>query len=285
MMLIVSRPRCAVQHDEDCAFQVAWEINPHMRIGAADCARAIEQHAQFVRSLRASGARVLQLPFMHGAFDSVFMKDSVVLREDRNGIRVLPATAKFSQRASEPGVRAQQLAHAGVAVEAALPVLLEGGDVVVGNGVAVMGYGVRTELAAAAHLERFLGCEVVPVRLRDPDLFHADVALTMLSSGAMVLCEEAFDRASLQALARIRSARTVAISKAEAMRFSLNIVEVGGTIVTGTPSAPMETVWRSLGYDVVVSPLDQFQLAGGSAACLVARVHEDVSSTAQSIAA
>jgi len=284
-MLIVSRPRCTVKHDDDCAFQVAWEINPHMRIGATNCERAVAQHAQFVHALRESGARVLQLPFMHGAFDSVFMKDSALLRADEGGIHLLPATTKFAERAGEPGVRARQLARAGVRVEAASPVPLEGGDVVVGSNVAVMGYGVRTELAAAPHLERFLGCEIVPVKLRDPDLFHADVALTMLSTGAMVLCEEAFDRASLQALARIPTTRTVTVAKAEAMRFSLNVVEVGNTIVTGTPSPAMEALWASLGYAVRVSPLDEFQLAGGSAACLVARVHELASSAAQSIAA
>ena len=288
MLLVVSRPRCTLSHDDDdCAFRVAWEINPHMRVGASDCVRATAQHAAFVEGLRDAGARVLQLPFIHAAFDSVFMKDSVVLRADDDGVHALPATAKFPQRADEPRIRAQQLARAGVHVEAAAPVALEGGDVVVSpaGDIAFMGYGVRTELAAAPYLERFLGCEVVPVRLRDEGMFHLDVAMTMLSTGAMVLCEEAFDATSLRALARARCARTVTVAKAEAMRFSLNVVEVGETIVTGTPSATMHAHWTSLGFDVRCTPLDQFQLAGGSAACLVARVHERAARAAKTMAA
>lgn len=274
-MLVVSRPNCLLEHDDDCRFRIAWKINPHMQIGATNHVRAIEQHAAFVSTLRAVGARVLQLPFIHGAFDSVFMKDSALLRADDRGTQLLPATARFMQRAMEPALRAQQLARAGIRVATPSPFAFEGGDVVLTAGnVAIMGYGIRTELRSASHLEHFLGCEVVPVRLRDESLFHLDVALTALSSGAIVLCEEAFDAPSLRALARLPCPRLVTIELADALKFSLNVIEVDRTIVTGTRSDWMDEVWSSLGYAVRYSPLDQFQLAGGSAACLVAQIYE-----------
>jgi N-dimethylarginine dimethylaminohydrolase len=285
-MLIVSRPSCARPRETDCWFQIAWQINPHMRIGAADCTTASQQHAAFVAELRSAGASILELPFIHGAFDSVFVKDCAALRlDDDGGWRVLPATARFAQRATEPTVRATQLERAGVHLERALTVPFEGGDLVISGSTAIMGYGMRTDLRAAAGLERFLGIEVVPVRLRDPGLYHLDVALAMLSTGALVLCEEAFDAPSLRALARIHCAKTIAVDKAEAMRFSLNVVEVGGTIITGTDSPAMTAVWTSLGLQVRYTNLDQFQLAGGSAACLVARVHDVAGHSAKGVAA
>src|SRR4051812_31028835 len=110
-MLVVSHPQCETQcgvapDGDACSFRVAWEINPHMRVGATNSVVALAQHENFVRALRACGERVVSLPFLHGAFDSVFMKDSVILRASNDAVRVLPATARFAERADEPAMRA-----------------------------------------------------------------------------------------------------------------------------------------------------------------------------------
>jgi N-dimethylarginine dimethylaminohydrolase len=256
---------------------VAWAINPHMRVGAADPTLAIAEHARFVRTLRARGAEVIELPFIHGAFDSVFMKDSMVAIRDAHGARVLPATSATAERAGEFAVRAAQLVATprfGVAPSLATP--LEGGDlaVVPHRDLALVGHGVRTDVASAPELARFLGCEVVPLRLVRPDLFHLDTALTVLADDTLVVCKAAFDRAALQRLYGLRFRRVVEVSLGEAAAFALNVVELDdGTIVTGTDSPTIDRVWRgALGREVALAPLTQFQLAGGSAACLVARV-------------
>ena len=44
----------------------------------------------------------------------------------------------------------------------------------------------------------------------------------------------------------------------------------------------MTALWRALGRTPVVSSLSEFQLAGGSAACLVAQVHELDAAAAES---
>lgn len=53
---------------------------------------------------------------------------------------------------------------------------------------------------------------------------------------------------------------------------SLNLVEVGDTVVTGTESAVVADALRALGKQVIVMPLDEFHRAGGSAACLLAPI-------------
>jgi N-dimethylarginine dimethylaminohydrolase len=245
-----------------------------MQIGAANPARACAQHSALARALRVCGARVLRLPFIHGAFDSVFMKDSAILLDSHGQLRALPTTFRHGVRRVETKARSQQLARAGFTVARPLPTPLEGGDVqpVGHRGLALLGHGVRSERASTTGLAYFLGCEVVPLELRDPELFHLDVALSVLSDDTLVYCRDAFTPASQRALEALRFKRMVDVPLAEARRFSLNIVEVRGAIVTGTASAEMTALWQSLGRRVVISPLDQFQLAGGSAACLVARV-------------
>ncbi len=281
MQLVISRPACSCTHENDrdgCTFRVAWTINPHMRVGAVNPMRARAQHAAFVDALRRAGANVTQLPFLHGAFDCVFMKDSAILARTGESISALPATVHCAERANEPAARAAQLGRLGVHTAPPLATQLEGGDVVVipHRRLALLGHGVRSEVASAPGLARFLGHAVIPLELRDAALFHLDTALAVLADDTLLLCEEAFTAAALRTIASLGFRRTVTVSTAEAMRFVLNFVEVDETIVTGTESIAMAGVWTGLGRRCVVSPLDEFQLAGGSAACLVARVHERV---------
>ena len=216
---------------------------------------------------------MLRLPFLHGAFDSVFMKDSAILVARDGDLYALPSTFRHEERRVETAPRTQQLARAGFSFARPLPTRLEGGDVqvIAHRRLALLGHGVRSERASSTGLAYFLGCDVIPVELRDPDLFHLDTALTVLSDDTLVYCRDAFTPCSQRALDALRFKRVIDVALKDACRFALNIVEVRGAIVTGTPGS--EALWRSLGRRVVVAPLDQFQLAGGSAACLVARVH------------
>jgi N-dimethylarginine dimethylaminohydrolase len=283
-IFVASRPTCACTHDGDgCSFRVAWVINPHMRIGATDCTIARQQHTAFVRTLR-QHARVLQLPFLHRAFDSVFMKDSVILTARGHRMRALPTTPRHAVRRDEPLSRARQLQHVADIVTP-LKTPLEGGDVVIAphRDLALLGHGVRSSVTSIAGLERFLEREVVPLALRLEGLFHLDNALTLLDDETLVFCEEAFDRESVRRLAELEFRRYVSVPVGDALRFGLNVIEVGSTIVTGSDAA--HDVWRALGRKVVVAPLDQFHLAGGSASCLVARVHDLDVSAATRVAA
>ena len=86
--LVLSGPQCASEghgDPEGCAYRVAWSINPHMRVGAVDTARAVRQHASFVRALRQCGAHIEVIAFVHGAFVSVFAKDCAMDRQIKSG--------------------------------------------------------------------------------------------------------------------------------------------------------------------------------------------------------
>ncbi|CAN5444250.1 arginine deiminase-related protein [soil metagenome] len=286
---VLSRAECSCSHvgdDSSCHYQVAWAINPHMQIGAADSTKACAQHAALVRALRCAGARVLRVPFLHAAYDSVFMKDSTILVERDGHAHALPTTFRHRERRIESAARAVHLARAGVMVAQPLSTALEGGDVhvIAHRRLALLGHGVRSDRASLPGLARFLGCDVVSLELRDPNFFHLDTALTVLSDDTLVYCRDAFTEASLRALEALRFHRIAEVSYDEAKRFSLNVVEVSETIITGTESSEMTALWRSLGRRVVTTPLDQFHLAGGSAACLVSRLHA-VASPASRLAA
>lgn len=246
-----------------------------MQIGAVDSRRAIAQHTALVRTVRACGAHVTSVPFVHGAFDSVFAKDNALYARRAGHTAALLAEPRHEVRQIEQLARARDLAHSGIAVRPAVAAF-EGGDVVVpahGRHV-LLGHGFRSDAAAARALEDFLDTQVIALELIDPALYHLDTALGALADGTILYCEDAFAPAARAALAALAGRDLIPVSRGEAMRFALNFVEIGDTIVTGTDSAEVRAILEARGRRVLYTPLDEFHRAGGSAACLLGPVHD-----------
>ena len=277
---MVSALACT-DHDveEDCRYQVAWQINPHMEIGAVDFHRAAAQHAEYVAVLERAGAQVEVLPFVHSAFDSVFSKDSALLVERKSHKRALLARLRYPERQKEQAARADFYGRYGFEVvwQNEGP-SWEGGDVVsLPSGRAMfLGYGFRSSRESAAWLERHAGVPVYPLELCDEHLYHLDMALSILPDGTALVCETAFTPEALRVLERAQGIRQVIpVPREDALVFGLNMVPVGTTLFAGAHVPRIQTIVRACGMRVEVVPLDQFHLAGGSAACLVARLHPD----------
>ena len=267
------------QHGSDaCGYRVAWKINPHMRIGASSLQRAKAQHATLVGALRDAGADVIALPFVHGGFDSVFVKDNAVLIEQDGVSRALMARPYHSERAIEQERRSATLVSKGFAVQRGPGANFEGGDVVMlpGREGAIFGVGPRSAPEAAREVSRFLQSPVVAVELCDPYLHHLDTALTVLSDGTALACREAFTARGWAQLKALNSlSRVIAIPRPEALRFALNMIEIGPRVILGASSSVVEACLRALDREPVVVDLSEFIFAGGSAACLVSRIHSD----------
>lgn len=278
--LIVSKTSCDPCCDargEGCRFRIAWAINPHMRVGAACGRRAARQHGHFVSALERAGASVARVPFIHGAFDSVFAKDNalIVARPD-GAIEALPTRPRFPERTGEQERRSRDLDALGFQVWAPSEHVLEGGDVVVLPGArgAFLGYGFRSSLRALDDVERFLDCDVIPLELADPRLYHLDMALTVLADGTALACLSALTYRTRRLIERSSFVSDlIEVPLAEALRFAVNMVQIGSSIVTGSVAPLTMRALRARGYKTVCLPLDQFHVAGGSAACLVSRVH------------
>lgn len=201
-ILAVSDTRCRDEHDEldACSYRIAWAINPHMRPGEADPVRAIAQHRTLVTELRRAGATVVVLPFVHSAFDSVFVKDNALLLGGPEPIAVLSRFADH-RRQAEQEARARAISELGFRVIASSPHPLEGGDLIrLADGTTFLGHGFRSANLAAKSLEAVLSAEVVPLELIDPWLYHLDTALAALSDGTVLCCREAFTETSLALL-------------------------------------------------------------------------------------
>jgi N-dimethylarginine dimethylaminohydrolase len=75
---------------------------------------------------------------------------------------------------------------------------------------------------------------ILPLELVDPLLYHLDTTLAVLHDGTALVCEDGF---TPEALAALRAVATLWIPVPHAITLSLDFVEIGDTIVTGTDSA------------------------------------------------
>ncbi len=284
--LLLGRARCpascAVRNasagDAACGYRVAWSINPHMTVGNGDVERATHQLEAFHDTLVGLGANVHRVPYVHGAHDSVFVKDVALVVERDDGARAaMLGRFRHRERAIESEARRAHLRALGVRDIRTSPVPLEGGDVVVAPGArrAVLGTGFRSAPEAARPLATFLEADVSVVRLVDARLYHLDMVLAFLSDGTALVCEDAIAERDLRRLEEAGLLRRrVRVPIEEALAFAANVVEVGDAVVLGSGGTRTAQALRDLGRVVVGCDLREFHLAGGSAACLVSKVHE-----------
>jgi N-dimethylarginine dimethylaminohydrolase len=277
-LFVASAVQCRSDHPrtEDCAYRVAWSINPHMKVGTGDFRAAAVQQRSLVVALAEEGVDVLELPFVHGAFDSVFTKDAaILLSRGRDRVAVV-SNPRHAERRREQRDRARTYRLFGFDTIAADGAVWEGGDVAMlpSGKRALLGWGTRSERGAAIELERRLGVEVIPLELRDPRLFHLDMALGLLPDGTALVCEEALTPAANRALYDVEGIREiVTVPTEEALRFGLNFVVARNVAVIGGHAPTVEHALRSRGFRPKVVPVHEFHLAGGSVACLLAKLH------------
>lgn len=262
--------------DEECSYKIAWSINAHTHVGSADPKKAILQHDHFKKTLKASGADVLQVPFIRGAYDSVFIKDNAILGDTNCGKVAFLANPATKEREREQKSREQTLKNLGFKILGKAREKFEGGDLVKvpKKNFAFLGYEFRSSRKAAEEIADALQIEVFPLQLKDPYFYHLDTALAFLNDGSAFACREAFSDKAWQSLQKSPFVkRLISVKREEALKFALNWVEIGKFVILGSYVPEVIQMLEALGKSVHVVPLNQFQYAGGSAACLTSQIH------------
>lgn len=278
---LMSEVRCrphSARNVDECRFRVASGTSPHMpSCRDVDIDRAERQHELLRRALIELGAEVTLLPFVHGANDSVFIKDNALIVNESGTVRALLARSRFAEREREQQGRGHAFAALGIEVVDDAEAPFEGGDVALlpdGRG-ALLGHGFRSAPAAAESIERFLEVAVTPLELADDTLPHLDMALSVLADGTVLACRDAFTEASWRALPLVPGVRAVVeVPMEDALAFGLNLVEVDGAVLLPRGADAVCERLAALGRDPIALSLDELERAGGSVACLVARVDE-----------
>jgi lysine-ketoglutarate reductase/saccharopine dehydrogenase-like protein (TIGR00300 family) len=137
------------------------------------------------------------------------------------------------------------------------------------------GYGFRSELDAHPLIARWLGIEVISLRLIDPRFYHLDTCLCPLECGYLLYYPQALDAYSNRLIEeRVPDEKRILVPEADAVRFACNAVNIGDKVIVNQVGAELRERLEGAGFKVIETPLGEFIKAGGAAKCLTLRLNE-----------
>jgi N-dimethylarginine dimethylaminohydrolase len=247
-------------------FDVLYEINPWMhRDVKVDLERARGQWERLVDALRAAGAAIEVMEPHPDLPDLVFTANAGIVNRDQ----FVASRFRHPERQAEVPYDIEWFEKHGFVVDT-LPdgVSFEGaGDALPFGRALLAGYRFRSDAGSHAYLSQLTGAAVRSVELVDARLYHLDLTFCPLDDRRAIVAPDAWDsygRRVVEALVP----EPLVLGLDDALLFCANSVIVGTNVVM--PSCP-PAVGRRLeawGFDVVVSPVDEFLKAGGGCRCL-----------------
>jgi N-dimethylarginine dimethylaminohydrolase len=252
---------------EPTHYGIEYEINPWMhRANRVDPARALEQWHGLYNALSAAGVSIEVIDQQPGLPDMTFTANAGVVR----GRTFIPSNFRYPERQHEAEHFIRWFADRGYEIATIHePHYWEGeGDVLASGRRALAGYRFRTELRALDHLDELLPLEVIRLELVDPRFYHLDTCLCPLSERDALFYPPAFSPEAQAELARCFPG-LIPVVEAEALRFACNAFPAEGKLVMNAGCPRTMAAARTLGYECIEAPMDEFIKAGGSVKCLV----------------
>jgi N-dimethylarginine dimethylaminohydrolase len=129
------------------------------------------------------------------------------------------------------------------------------------------GYHIRSDALAHQKVAEIIGREILSLELTNDWFYHLDTCFCPLSRDQALFYPPAFDAYALKVLEQ-HVPVLMPVAADEAARFACNAIVSGKRIVMNDGCPRIREQLESLGFQVLVTPLDEFIKAGGSAKCL-----------------
>jgi N-dimethylarginine dimethylaminohydrolase len=259
-------------------FRVDYQINPFMDLAVQpDPALAARQWAAMVAAIEAAGGTVEVLEQRADAPDMVYAMNlglGVEIPTTDGGLRhhVVMSHMRYPQRRMETGSAQAWFAGRGFTTayvgRDGVGAHLEAGDAFAFGGDLVVGYGPRTDELGLKHLATELGVRVRGLRITHPGMYHLDLAFCPLDATRALVCPEAFDEASREAVMALVPEALVLTEEEALSTFAANSVVVGRTVIMPACPDRVRAQLVEWGFEVVVVDVSEFHKGGGSIRCL-----------------
>lgn len=199
-----------------------------------------------------------------GLPDMVFATDCCLIL---NG-KILLSNFRYPERQAETDYFEDWLHQNGFTnTKRATHIFEGGGDNIVCGDKILAGHGFRSDARAAAEMEKYFGCEVVPIKITDPDFYHLDTSMAVLSSDTVAYYPGAID-ADSQSRLKKAIPNLIEATHEEAKGFGLNAVSDGQVIITSSESESLLNKYRDAGFKVYPTSILEFRKSGGGVKCM-----------------
>ncbi|MFI1161853.1 dimethylargininase [Streptomyces sioyaensis] len=245
-------------------FDVTYSINPWMRPGEpCDSSLALAQWECLYELYRSLGHTVDVVEPSPGLPDMVFAANGATMIDGK----VLGARFRYAERTAEGPAYLKWFTQQGFS-EVLWPEFInegEGDYLVVGRHI-LAGTGYRTDLRSHAEAQEFFGLPVTSLTLVNPDYYHLDTALAVLSDTEIMYYPAAFSPGS-EAVLRTLFPDAVRARPEDAAAFGLNAFSDGYNVVLPQTATHLMARLKNLGFNPIGVDLSELLKAGGSVKC------------------
>lgn len=246
-------------------FEVAYKINPWMRVGAADNDRAEIQWQELVSLIEACGASVVLIDPVAGLPDMVFTANAGLFIDGA----VLVSRFKHPERQEESDYFAEWFSEQGYELlsDDNSSYYFEGaGDALYCGDTLFVGYGFRSdkeyfELLPKLGIQDMQYCELV-----DPHFYHIDTCFCPLNEETALWWPGAFSETSQAEMRKRR--KLIAVSESDAKKFACNAVVIGNKVILPNDCRDTMNDIQKAGFEVHSCDMSEYLKSGGACKCL-----------------
>ena len=247
-------------------FDIEYEINVWMNQADQPTDQTATQQWQALRQIYIDrlGWQVETIQPVKGLPDLVFATDCCLIADGK----VMLSSFRYPERRGETDQYERWLRNNGFTeLKQAKHYFEGGGDTMRFGDKIIAGYGFRSEREAHAELQEYFDRQVISLRIVDPQFFHLDTSLAVLSPDTVAFYPPAIDEDSQKRL-RAVVPNLIEATLDEAKGFGLNAVSDGHTVITSNGSATLLDKYRRAGLEVIGTPILEFRKSGGGVKCL-----------------
>ncbi|WP_405855772.1 dimethylargininase [Streptomyces sp. NBC_00090] len=250
---------CPPQH-----FHVTYSINPWMDPAKpVDSSLAHAQWSELKNLYESLGHTVEVIDPLPGLPDMVFAANGATVIDGR----VLAARFRHVERTAEgPAYLSWFVEHGYGDVHWPEHINEGEGDYLLVGRTVLAGTGFRTDPRSHAEAQEFFGLPVIGLTLVNPEFYHLDTALAVLSDTEIMYYPEAFTPGSRSVLRELFPDAILATAE-DAAVFGLNALSDGRHVLLPDAAVHLKQRLRERGFEPIGVDLSELLKAGGSVKC------------------
>ncbi|MEW9052027.1 MAG: dimethylarginine dimethylaminohydrolase family protein [Neobacillus sp.] len=224
--------------------------------------KALEQHAQFVSTLKEHEVEVILLPYHKKFPEQVFTRDIGFTL----GQTIFVAKMAHDARKGEEEVLKQWLDDEEISYYNLQEDMIEGGDVIIDGNTIYVGLSNRTNQQAVDHLSGLLNQFDVKAIPFKAEYLHLDCVFNVVSPDVAIIFRDALTKEDIELFAS--RYELIDVSEEEQFTLGTNVLSIGNKKILSLPvNKNINKQLREKGFEVIEVDITEIIKSGGSFRC------------------
>ena len=247
------------------------ETQKHFKNEGIHIEKALEQHDEFVNTLRGQGIEVILLPYHKKYPEQVFTRDIGFTL----GETIFVADMASDVRNGEENVLKQWLEDEEISYYNIIGHQIEGGDVIIDRDTIYIGLSDRTNAEAIEHLQNLLKkqFDIIPIDFKSKYL-HLDCVFNIVSPELALIYPDALKPEQID-LFKSRY-ELIEVSEEEQFTLGTNVLSIGYNKIISLPvNKKVNEELRKRGFEIIEVDITEIIKSGGSFRCCTLPIHRE----------